>query len=101
MHDTSTRSPTRRALTPAPTASIVPTASWPSTRPGVPAGTSPLRIGAADGERVDAHDPIGVLEDREGRASPPTTCVRVRGTRRRTCRLLSIAAVRRPFELLA
>ena len=44
MHDTSTRSPTLTVLTPAPTASTVPTASWPRIRPSVTAGTSPLRM---------------------------------------------------------
>ena len=44
MHETSTRSPTLTVLTPAPTASTVPTASWPRIRPSVTAGTSPLRM---------------------------------------------------------
>ena len=44
MQETSTRSPTFTVLTPAPTASTVPTASWPRIRPSVTAGTSPLRM---------------------------------------------------------
>jgi hypothetical protein len=44
MQETSTRSPTLTFLTPAPTSSMVPTASWPRMRPSVTAGTSPLRM---------------------------------------------------------
>ena len=44
MHDTSTRSPGTTVATLAPTASTVPTASCPSTVPGVVSGTSPLRM---------------------------------------------------------
>src|SRR4029079_5842093 len=41
MHETSTRSPTATRCREAPTSTTVPTASCPSTRPGVTSGTSP------------------------------------------------------------
>jgi hypothetical protein len=44
MAGTSTRSPSARLVTAAPTATTVPTASWPKIRPLVTAGTSPLRM---------------------------------------------------------
>jgi hypothetical protein len=39
-----TRSPGTSPLTPAPTSTTVPTASWPRIRPGCTAGTSPPRM---------------------------------------------------------
>ena len=44
MHEISTRSPGATVLTPAPVSCTVPTASWPSTVPGVVSGTSPLSM---------------------------------------------------------
>src|ERR1700754_4958403 len=44
MAGTRTRSPTRRSVIADPTSVIVPTASWPRTRPLVTAGKSPLRM---------------------------------------------------------
>jgi len=44
MQEISTRSPGLKVLTPAPTASMTPTPSWPSTVPGTQVGTSPLRM---------------------------------------------------------
>jgi hypothetical protein len=44
MQDTSTRSPCRKLSTASPVSTTVPTASWPSVRPGSQVGTSPLRM---------------------------------------------------------
>ena len=67
MHETSTRSPGFTFLTPAPTDSTVPTASWPRIRPSVTAGTSPLRMCRSVPQivdRVDPDDRVGVVDDR-------------------------------------
>ena len=42
IRDTSTRSPAETVLTPVPTSSTVPTASWPRIRPTVTSGVSPF-----------------------------------------------------------
>ena len=54
MHETRTRSPTFTFFTPVPTASTVPTASWPRMRPSVTSGTSPLRIWRSEPQIVVA-----------------------------------------------
>ncbi len=53
MHDSSTRSPTATVLTLEPISCTVPTASWPSTVPGVVSGTSPLRMCRSDPQIVE------------------------------------------------
>ena len=67
MHDTSTRSPGATVLTPAPTCSTVPTASWPRIRPGGHLGHVPLQyvqVRTADGRAVHADDGVGVVVNR-------------------------------------
>ena len=44
MHEMITLSPTASWVTALPTSVMVPTPSWPRMRPGVTAGTSPLRM---------------------------------------------------------
>src|SRR5580658_4854206 len=44
MHETSTRSPTDRVLTPGPTVVTVPTASCPRIVPGTVSATSPFKM---------------------------------------------------------
>ena len=44
MQEMMTLSPTARVATELPTSVITPTPSWPRMRPGVTAGTSPLRM---------------------------------------------------------
>lgn len=44
MHETITRSPALTRVHSGPTRVTVPTPSWPRMRPGVTAGTSPLRM---------------------------------------------------------
>src|SRR5579871_5353815 len=43
-HEIRTRSPALKAVTAAPTASTMPTPSWPRMRPDVQVGTSPFRM---------------------------------------------------------
>ena len=85
MHETSTRSPGLTFFTPAPTATTVPTASWPRIRPSVTAGTSPLRMCRSVPQIVTASTRTiaSVSAGSPASAPPPTPWCRVRGKRAR------------------
>ena len=84
MHDTSTRSPGFTFLTPAPTdldgADGLVAEDAPVGHLGNVA-LQDVQVGAADRDRVDADDRVGVVDDHRLGDLLPRLVVRVRGTR--------------------